>query len=139
MKGEKYDPSNPDDYKECIKRISDWINGDCWGVVVNDEILFNLYNPLRTFREKMDDRRIKNELAQDLHQSLLCEINRLGVVTSIDIYMYPKERSPLKINVFYRNGSETYTGRSRYTTNFYASYIEDRSVTIWGEKEEEEK
>ena len=56
-----YESGDRASYEECIQELSDWINADCWGVVVNDtDILFNSYNATRTFREQIMDNMIKN-------------------------------------------------------------------------------
>ncbi len=120
--GNTYESGNRKSYEECIKELSDWINADCWGIIVNDtDILFNEYNPTRTFREKIMDNLIKKECGTNLHQALLCEINCKRVDTSIDIYMFsPLQGAPMRVRVSYRGSVST------YTTTFFASYVEER-------------
>ena len=119
--GKTYESGNRTSYEECIKELTDWINTDCWGVIVNDtDILFNSYNPTRTVREKIMDVVIRNECVKNLHEALLCEINRQRVDTSIDIYMFSADRAPMRVRVSYRGSVST------YTTTFFASYVEER-------------
>jgi len=119
--GKTYESGNQTSYEECIKELSDWINSDCWGVIVNDtDILFNSYNTNRTFREQIMDNVIRNECATNLHKALLCEINCRRVDAAIDIYMFSADRSPMRVRVSYRAATGT------YTTTFFASYVEER-------------
>ena len=119
--GNTYESRNRNSYEECIKELSDWINADCWGVIVNDtDILFNSYNATRTFREQIMDNMIRNQCSTNLHEALLCEINRRRVDTSIDIYMFSADRAPMRVRVNYRGREST------YTTTFFASYVEER-------------
>jgi len=84
------------------------------------DILFNSYNPLRTFREKVLDSIIKNECGTNLQGVLLSDINRQGVNATIDIYMFSKERAPnIRMHVVYHAESGT------YTSSFFTSSIEE--------------
>ena len=113
--GDTYDPES---YKQFIKEISSYINGDCWAIVVNDEIIYNAYDTSRSFRQKIIDRAILRDCRTDIHGALLCEINRLSKDATIDIFMYPKVRTPICMRVTYE--------RPIYWTEFFASYIEQR-------------
>ena len=119
--GNTYKSDNRKSYEECIKELSDWIKADCWGIIVNEtDILFNSYNPTRTFREKIMDKVVRNECVTNLHEALLCEINRQRVDAAIDIHMFSADRTPMRVRVSYRGSGST------YTTTFFASYVEER-------------
>lgn len=118
--GSTYLSSNHELYKKCIKDISSYINGDCWGIIMNgSDILFNSYNPFRTVREKVVDRIIKDECGTNPRGLLLSDINRQGIDATIDIYMFPKELKPMRMHVAYHAESGT------YTTTFFSSCIEE--------------
>lgn len=103
-------------YEEFITDMSEWINGDCHGIVVNgSDILFNAYNPNRTFREKIIDNGIKRDCGANVHEVLLCEINRLERETIIDIYLFPN--CSQRIHIVY------HPERKTYTTSFFDFYV----------------
>jgi hypothetical protein len=88
--GRTYQVRDQRSYQEFIFEMSEWINGDCHGIVVNgSDILFNAYHPHRTFREKIIDNGIKHDCGTNLHDVLLCEINKQQRETTIDIYLFP--------------------------------------------------
>jgi hypothetical protein len=124
--GDTYDSSVPNSYKQLIKVISHYINGDCWGIVVNDEIIYNAYDTSRSFREKIIDSSILRDCRKDIHGALLSEINRLSKDATIDIFMYPKLRSPICMRVTYLESNANIPKTPIYWTEFFASYIEQR-------------
>jgi hypothetical protein len=124
--GYTYDASDPKSYKQLIKVISHYINGDCWGIVVNNEILYNAYDTSRSFRDKIIDQTILRDCRTDIHQALLCEVSRLPKDATIDIFMYPKLRSPICMRVTYLEPNANVSKTPIYWTEFFASYIEQR-------------
>jgi hypothetical protein len=112
-------------YNLFIKDISSYINGDCWGILVNDEIIYNAYDTSRSFRDKIIDKAILRHCRTDIHGALLCEINRLGKDSTIDIYLYsnhsdPDRPRPMRMHVSYEaNGA--ISRLPTYSTDFFAS------------------
>jgi hypothetical protein len=74
-------------YKELQEIISEHIEGDCWAVTINDEILYNSYEP-KSPRDKILDSLVRNELTENIHRSLFVELIRVRQDGKVVLYMF---------------------------------------------------
>ena len=118
--GRTYNVFDKLSYEDFITTISEYIKYDCYGIIVNTDILFNAYNPHRTFREKIIDYGIKRECSEHIHDVLLHEINQQNRESTIDIYLFPN--CSQRIHIVYHPEHKTYT---TFFFDYYINYDTD--------------
>ncbi len=74
-------------YNELINNIHKYIKGDCWAIVVNDEIIYNQYDDNRTCRERLMQRTFRQQIMDNIHESLLIDFIKSNDDSVLDIYM----------------------------------------------------
>ena len=74
-------------YQELQEIISEHIEGDCHAVTVNDEILYNSYEP-KSKRAQILDSLVRNEIIENVHTSLFVELIRNNQDGKVVLYMF---------------------------------------------------
>lgn len=78
--------------------IEQVLSGDCWAVKVNGEILFNYFNEHeKSYRDRILDDVIRQELIDDVHSSLFVQLFRKNKDADIIIYMFGDDTWAYKI------------------------------------------
>lgn len=95
-------------YDSLCKIISYYVGEDCWGVSVDNEVLFNSY---LTFKNKsvkkyMNDTLIRDLIINDPHSNLLLPIMRKNQDSRIRIYMFGS--NCWTINILYKHIYKVY-------------------------------
>jgi hypothetical protein len=70
------------------KELKSWIGGDCWGLLVNDEVIFDSYNKKKPLLEDIKDELIRDKLLKSTHTVLLRPIYRTHKDATIVFYMF---------------------------------------------------
>ena len=82
--------------------IEDYILGDCHAIIVNDEIIFNLFaSPHNSYSELMKQEIIATEVKTRFKQTLYRHILRRNEHTNIDVYMCGYPPSTYKFRIKY--------------------------------------
>lgn len=85
-------------YLNFCEFVEEILSGDCWAVKVNDEILFNYFNEHeKSYRDRILDDVIRQELIDDVHSSLFLQLFRRNKSADITIYMFGYETWAYKI------------------------------------------
>ncbi len=99
------------DYAALSKLIKEYVGADCWAFVVNGEIIFNSYIEKKTYKDKLVERGLRNQIIDNPHATILVEINRKDENVSIEIYMFGTH--PFMLQITYDAEEQTY-----YTEEF---------------------
>ena len=92
------DDTDNTEYINFCEFIEQVLSGDCWAVKVNDEILFNYFNEHeKSYRDRILDDVIRQELIDDVHGSLFVQLFRKNKDADIIIYMFGDETWAYKI------------------------------------------
>ena len=94
-------------YKELQEIILEHIEGDCWAVTVNDEILYNFYEQ-KSKREQILDSLVRNEIVENMHSSLFVELIRNKQDGKIVLYMFGYQATWFMI-IYYSFARELFT------------------------------
>jgi hypothetical protein len=84
-------------YDNLCELISEIVDGDCWAVTVGDEILFNSYDPNISVKDNILNSIIRRAIIDNPHVTILCDINRKKLDTTIKIYMFGNDSWSLVI------------------------------------------
>lgn len=84
---EQFYRKNDDSYDELINNIKRYCEGDCWGIVVNDEVLYNKYAYDMSYRERLIQRGFLQQIAEDPHNTLLLNFITSNEDSVLNIYM----------------------------------------------------
>lgn len=112
-------------YKELKENISEHIEGDCWAVTVNDEILYNSYEP-KSPRDKILDSLVRNEITENIHGSLFVELIRSKQDGKIVLYMFGINATWFMV-IYYSAVRELFTVEY-YKTPRYDKLIEEANA-----------
>ncbi len=95
------DDTDNTEYINFCEFIEHVLSGDCWAVKVNDEILFNYFNEHeKSYRDRIIDDVIRQELIDDVHSSLLLQLFRKNKDADLIIYMFGNDTWAYKIKFF---------------------------------------
>ncbi len=98
-----YVDQSDDVYRRCISRIEFHIRDECFAVIANQEIIYNLYSQTRLLKDIMIDDYIFEKLHSDLHKFVL--VNLLSKDSfSVEVYKLSVNSYKLQIN-FQKNDS----------------------------------
>jgi hypothetical protein len=111
---------NHDEYDALCKEVTDYLEGDCCAIVVNNEVLFNTYIPEPCLRHRILDGCIRDSIRKYPHQSLLAHLNRAQ--TNGQIYIYMNCTYPFKISMHYTAETNTYTVKKLYSAIFVENF-----------------
>jgi hypothetical protein len=71
--------------------LEEYVSADCWGLSVNDEVIFDSYQE-QTIREKIQDNLIRTSILE-LPHNLLMYVYRLHEDSEVMVYMFGDEPS----------------------------------------------
>ena len=94
-------------YKELQEIISEHVEGDCWAVTVNDEILYSSYEP-KSKREQILDSLVRKEITENVHSSLFVELFRAKQDGKVVLYMFGIHATWFMI-IYYSAARELFT------------------------------
>jgi hypothetical protein len=112
-------------YKELQENISEHIEGDCWAVTVNGEILYNSYEP-KSYRNKILDSLVRNEITENIHGSLFVELIRNNKDGKVVLYMFGIQATWFMV-IYYSAVKELFTVEY-YKTPRYDKLIEEANA-----------
>jgi len=98
-----------DDYDALLLLISNCIRGDCYALKVNDEIVWNLYDPRLSIREYANEKIIRNHIGITIDNinDFLERLRYNKVDSTIVIYMF--KTNSWTANIHYSAEHRIYT------------------------------
>jgi len=108
------------DYEELQKLIVSYVDGDCWALVLNDEILFNSYEQEKSIKETLTDKMLRDMIVKDPHR-LCVQMHRLDHCSELVIYMYGE--APFTINIHFCNTARVYMVSSKRSQQHVDEYV----------------
>jgi hypothetical protein len=116
----------PDLDKNSYNELKDWIYefvcSDCWAMTVNDEVLFNGYSTKLSFKDRMQNEWVRNQILRTPHESLLSHFPFLEKDQYIRIYMFREQ--PWRMNIEYKHKMKC----------FQVSFSQSQELYEWNEK-----
>lgn len=112
-----YIPDDQKQYQDFLGRVQEFIVGDCWAIVINDEILFNSYKPM-TVKEQIQDNIIRHEL-REYPNTIFIDMIKKKKNGRVDIYMYGD--TPWFVVIHFNDGI---IKMDYYKSNKYVKYYE---------------
>jgi hypothetical protein len=70
---------NENDYETLCKFVKTYVDADCRALTINDEIIFNSYNELSTFKDQIYEDILRDQIIRNPHRSLFSPIHR-GII-----------------------------------------------------------
>ncbi len=95
--------------------IVNYLEGECYALLVNNEVIFNSYKE-QSVRDRIMGDVIRDALLtpSQVNRLILRKIEKMNVDSTIEIYMNPFHES-WKVNIHYNSNEKTYTFRKAYT------------------------
>jgi hypothetical protein len=78
-----YDNDSYDNFLNIFKEL---VSADCWALVVDDQMIFNSYQP-KSLRNKLLDKIVRDYIIENPH-SIFCELFRNKKNSKIVVYMF---------------------------------------------------
>jgi hypothetical protein len=76
-----------EDYESLCKFVKEYVNADCRALAINDEVIFNSYNELTSFKDQIFEGVLRDQIVKNPHRSLFCPVHRGKKEGVIRIYM----------------------------------------------------
>lgn len=106
-----YSTQNPDEYQTLIQELQHIVGADCNAVVLtfpdSTEVLFNSYVD-QGVRDWIIDQRVRADIIENFHRTVLVQVNRRNTQAFIDIYLMSDEYL-IVVRVVYEPSTKTYT------------------------------
>jgi hypothetical protein len=118
-----YSVNDHTQYNQLCEIISEHINGDCWAVKLNNEILYNFYEP-KGHRQRILDNMIRNEISENIHTSLFVNMFRNNQDGTIILYMFGEATWFMIINYIHKTECVTI---EYYKTPLYDNLVENQN------------
>ena len=64
------------EYESLCKFVKEYVNADCRALTINDEIIFNSYNELTSFKDQIIEDILRDQIVKNPHRSLFCPVHR---------------------------------------------------------------
>jgi len=103
---------NKNNYDEFLERIEEILIGDVWAITVDNEIIFNYYEP-KSIKEKIQDNIIRHEVSQYPH---LLFTNMIDQGKDGKIIFYLFGQWPWYVVINYDSGFK------RFKVDYFKSY-----------------
>jgi hypothetical protein len=98
----EYDLNDKIIYEDFQNMIKGFISADCWGVTVDDEVVFDSYlDNSKSFRSFIEEDVIRDKILEDPHGSLLVYLHRRRTNSRIRIYMFYEDCWTMNIDYVY--------------------------------------
>lgn len=94
-----------EELSELEHEVSETIEADCHAVVMNGEVVYNMYQEL-TYRERILEYVIREQLSEDTHRHLFVPLLRKRQSFTIELYMF--QENPWKIVIEYDISSKEF-------------------------------
>ena len=116
-------PRHTKNYDNFIKKIEEYLGGDCRAIIVNNEVLFNTYID-KPVREKVLDDCVRSEITNCIHRQIFANFINSEKNNTATIYMFPFN-SAYTLNINYENKYSE--DEKRFTVTFKNSqgYIDN--------------
>lgn len=90
------------EYQELIEKLKEFIGSDCWGLTVNDDVIFDSYlDNSKSIRLFIEEDVIRDKILNDPHGRLLVYLHRRQSNSRIRIYMSYTEPWTINIDFVY--------------------------------------
>jgi hypothetical protein len=84
-----FDANDESSYQDLQNLMKGYIEADCWGLEVNQEVVFDHYrDSSRSLQQNILTQMIREQIIQNLHGSLLVYLHRAAVDSVIKIHMF---------------------------------------------------
>ena len=93
---EKYSAKDQESYKNFLDKVSEYIEGDCWALLVDREVIFNGYKE-QTVRQQLEDHIMRDKIVESPHL-LFVEMFIKKKDTCVVIYMHGADFKWMVIN-----------------------------------------
>ena len=65
-----------EEYNSLCKFVKTYVNADCRALTINDEVIFNSYNELTSFKDQILEGVLRDQIVKNPHRSLFCPVHR---------------------------------------------------------------
>ena len=80
---------NEESYQKLEKVIKYFLEGDCWALTVDNEVVFNSYKDnMKTIRSQIEAEMVRDKILESPHGYLLVFLHRRKTNAKIRIYMF---------------------------------------------------
>ncbi len=76
-----------EEYEQLCSIIKNYLNGDCRALTINEEIIFNSYQPYTSYRNEILDDMIRFQILAQPHRHLFSLVHRTREKGVIRLYM----------------------------------------------------
>ena len=90
-----YELDKDESYNEVLLNVSEFVNGDCHAIVLDGEIIYNIYNEELSYREKINEDIVRQKIADQPHRHLFCQVLRKNKDFTVEIFMF--KENPWKL------------------------------------------
>lgn len=97
-----YEADDKNSYEAFQNMIKEFVGADCWGMTVNDDVIFDSYlDNSKSIRYFIEEDVIRDKIYNNPHESLLVYLHRRKTNARIRIYMFYSQPWTLNIEYVY--------------------------------------
>ena len=105
---EFYDIHIDTNYIDLMEAVKEYIEADCHAVVMDDEVVYNIYNQL-SYRQRILEYTVRSQLIEDPHRHLFSPLLRQNRDFRVEIFMFQTNPWKIVIQFNYQTGQFTVT------------------------------
>jgi hypothetical protein len=111
--------NDPESLTTVPDEIVNYLGGECYALLVNNEVIFNSYDQMHSLRDNIIEDIIHDTLLRpsQINRLILKKIEKMNVDSTIEIYMNPLHDS-WKVRIDYNSKEKTYTFTKAYTEGY---------------------
>lgn len=105
--------ASSDEYKVVLQTVKDYVGADCHAVVIDGEIVYNIYDDNLGYRQQIEEFVIREQIETDPHRHVFCPLFRQNKDFAVEIYLYKHDSMKLVIKYDHQTNLFHFTKKMR--------------------------